>query len=466
MPTDHLPQPLSNHGHFYSAFILTSLLGSCSIAISLTYFLYPVDQEFQDVKSYLVTVYQSFGFLFTVCLMMLCLWFIIKYKEFVCKGLVLVTEKQMKNVHVQLTPNEPVFEQQGDHSHSSSFQIIAFGIGSILFLLTELIKDIFENNTDIMRLTTSSLSPACCMVFIIFLQKYHKVALKNCKCFHYCIGLMLAAEVCTWISITVKPLWDLTSENITDTMYNTSHHDHNDFETGLEVLQCFLQPVFVEFLSISTVCLFGLWKTMHHRLYDQQDSNNTPPINNNSNFKEDAEALLGCGASSSRSHNLESNIPVNTTSDNCNSDETLCGDLNDMASPSINTLPCDLHDGSGTSSETLLQCDHDLIKPRLQQKLDSDKYDKIQTLIIATLSSIIAICFVAPFTLLPPVPIFPVEPDTILKYDFIKTILYSCVGGIYFSTNVQNLLFSFCCHDVWTAEEKKTQRQKGTLISK
>ncbi len=368
--------------------------------------------------------------------MILCLWFIIQYKQLVCKGLVL--EGQVQNIHVQLIPNidESVSEQQVNHSHSSSFQIVAFGIGSILFLLTEPIKDAFKNNTDRIRLMTSSLSPPSCMVFIIFLHKYHKVVLKNCKWFHYCISLMLAAEVCTWISVTVKPLCDLTSENSTEITYNASHHNQIDFrfETGLELLQCFLQPIFVEFLSISTVCLFGLLKMMQYRLYDQQDSNNTPPIDNRS--EEDEEALLGHGASSGHSHSLENTMPVNnangytaTLSNDPNCDETMYA--GGMASPSINSLPCDL-DVNSTSSETLHQYDHDpsSSNSRLQQDLDTDTYENIQTIIIVTLSSIIAICFVAAFTLLPPVPIFPIKSHAILDYNFIKTILYFCVGGI------------------------------------
>ncbi|XP_072050116.1 uncharacterized protein [Amphiura filiformis] len=374
-------KPFRNHGNYYSAFILAFFLGSCGTAMALTLFAIPPEVELQSSKPYLNIVAQCFGSLYTLCLIILCLWFILRYKHLIHTGYIAIPVRRWKNAHVQLVlyTDENGVRNRAHHSHSSSFQIVAFGIGSILYLVSELVKVASEKHIDKIQIVQSTITLLCCLLFIIFLKNYHAVVLKNCKLFHYYIAVMLGAEVCIWVSVTMCPLWSLSgAKNAT---HNVSHHDHINFETGLEIVQSFLQPFFVEFLSISAACLLGLWNTMRHESkyqleYEPNDGNNAPA--------------------------------------------TTIGD--------------DLDDGDHLEdSDTLLHNDEDSLSSTnssVQQEPKTDKFEHRQTTIIIILSNFLAFLYVTSyavdhFDLLSPVPIIKQKNTPLrLLWDIINSTVF------------------------------------------
>ncbi len=298
-----MQRPVSNHGNSYTAFILAFFLPSCGIAISLALLSIPTDEDYHDFKSYLIIFSQSFGSLYTVCLIVLCLWFILRQKRLICSGLVSLPVRKWKNTSLRLILFTK--DEKGDHrvhsSHHSPFQIGAFGVGSILYFISELVEVLSETDIDKIQIMKSITSLICCVVFIIFLRKYHNVVLKNYNLFHYFIAVMLGAEVCIWVSLTVHPLWHVTPEsynhdNNTITLNSTSTHNNLqhtdlDFEVGLRTVQGFLQPLLAEFISIAGACLLHLWQTMRQETYYQVECN--PPRAQATNNDEEFEHVEG-----------------------------------------------------------------------------------------------------------------------------------------------------------------------------
>ena len=144
---------------------------------------------------------------------------------------------------------------------------------------------------------------ACIISFILFLCLYKDVSLKTCRLFQYSIALMIGAVAWTWIYITVQPLWVLFRDNSTSIIPNISDHGEPlkfNLETVTEIAESFLQPFFVEFLSISTGCLLCLWSRMRtdphqdhlsHTDYDQNSNLNIQTSEHNGYFR-DYGALL------------------------------------------------------------------------------------------------------------------------------------------------------------------------------
>ena len=77
-------------------------------------------------------------------------------------------------------------------------------------------------------------------------------------------------------------------------------------ELVLETIQSFLQPFFIEFLSISAACLLELWQTMrsdvrYHIEYKSELSN----IDAQSNSNQHTESRMLCEANDDDIHNYE-----------------------------------------------------------------------------------------------------------------------------------------------------------------
>ena len=127
----------------------------------------------------------------------------------------------------------------------------------------------------------------CIILAIIFLRRYEGVALKSCRFFQYSIALMIGADAWVWICITVKPLWTFSIHSTLNGSSNTSEYSDtatsfhlNSTNEIMEIVETFLQPFFVEFLSISAGCVINLWFTMTddprlHIEYEQQFNRET-----------------------------------------------------------------------------------------------------------------------------------------------------------------------------------------------
>ena len=203
-------------------------------------------------------------------LVFLSLWFILRYKQWVRKGIVTKPVRKWPHSQIQLVlyTDHNGKEKPVHGGHSSWLQIFAFGIGSVAYLVSVLIQVASETNLDGVQVAKSSISLACCIVFIMFLKLYNGVFLKNTRFFQYSIAVMIGANVCEWISITISPFREHSATNVNmsiisnSSIFMSDHTEGNNFELVFDTIHSFLHPFFVEFLSISAECLFELRKTM------------------------------------------------------------------------------------------------------------------------------------------------------------------------------------------------------------
>ena len=220
-----------------------------------------------QLEYYITSIAGILECIYTSVLTVIFLWFICKYKQFVSKGRIQLSQHRLLGGHLQITSfASSINEQRDQGNHSSSFQIILFGIGSVAYYVFYLVNAASEHPVDVIKVVNKGISLVCFLFFIIFLCLYKGASLKACRLFQYSIALMIGADVWAWIFITVKPLWTLFNENHTSLTPNNSSHSENqlilNFETVIEIIESFLQPFFVEFLTISAGCLLSLWFTM------------------------------------------------------------------------------------------------------------------------------------------------------------------------------------------------------------
>ena len=232
------------------------------------------------------------------------MWFIWKYKQLVNVGRVRLSQHRVSEGHLQMTPSNSQTHQE---SHSSSFQIVLFGVGSIAYIICYLVNVAATRPIDIMQTIGKSLSLTCFILFIIFLYLYKDASLKPSRIFQFSIALMIGAVAWTWIFITVRPLWIHVRDKSTSITPNISDHGNDDplklnFQTVFEITESFLHPFFVEFLGISAGCLLSLWFTMrtdqdppsHHLDYDQNSDLNmlNEELGRHNEYFQDYGALL------------------------------------------------------------------------------------------------------------------------------------------------------------------------------
>ena len=181
MATDDLYQPFSKHGTSYTSFILVFFLVSFGIAISCALISLPSAAEFQQCRDLLIITAHSFSCFYASCLTILILWFILRYKHWVCKGLVVLPIRRLPHLNVQLMlyedhdgNEEPVYG-----GHTAWLQIVLFGIGSIAYLISDLVKVASEITVDKVRVAKFVILFTCCFLFIGFMKLYNGVFLKN-----------------------------------------------------------------------------------------------------------------------------------------------------------------------------------------------------------------------------------------------------------------------------------------------
>ena len=274
MATNDTYQPFSKHGTSYTSFILVFFLVSFGITISCALIALPSTAEFHRCRDFLITTAHSFSCFYAASLAILILWFISRYKHWVYKGLVALPIRRLSHLNVQLMLYEDNNgnEEPVNGGHSSWLQIVLFGIGSIAYLVSDLVKVASEITVDKVRVAKFVILFTCCLLSIGFMKLYNGVFLKNTRLFHYSISVMIAAVVCEWISVTMSPLWGYSAKNatlITNSTISLSSHAEGNFGLVLDMIQSFLQPFFVEFLSISATCLIDLWQTMRKEIHYQ-----------------------------------------------------------------------------------------------------------------------------------------------------------------------------------------------------
>ena len=244
----------------YAASILIIILCSCALALSFAPVLIKPSMQHGQFKYSIISLTDAFGSLYGILFCILCLLLIRKQKYLVSVGAVTLLQHRIRN-----------FDSSVNHDHSddrgkkSSVQITLFGVGSFAYAICYILNVASRHRISIVRSTNNGILLGCIILIIVFLHRYNGAYLKGCHLFQYSIAFMIGAEAWAWIFITVKPLWTL-SVNISSLTPNVSgrvdNKLHPNFETVTEVIATFLQPFFVEFLSITVGCLLALWKTM------------------------------------------------------------------------------------------------------------------------------------------------------------------------------------------------------------
>ena len=226
-------------------------IGSCGIAVSFIPVLLSTSQTHCHLKDEIISACYYFEGVFALCLIAFCLWLIIKQKDLIQRG------------HVRFANNNHISRRR------SRIRIVVFGIGGTLFIICTVMnralqKQVFPSLNNCALLLSFS-------IYIVTIFKYDGASLKNKVIFHYSIALMIGANIWSWITIAVYPLYEAISNYSCNLSMNTSNEFHELGESSyvtvfyiFDILEGFLQPFLVEFLTISTGCLLTLWQTMRH----------------------------------------------------------------------------------------------------------------------------------------------------------------------------------------------------------
>ena len=235
-------------------------IGSCGIALSFVPVLLSTSQTHRHLKDEIINACYYFEGAFALCLMAFCLWLIVKQKDLIQRG------------HVQFSNDNHTSVQENTRSNSvrrSRIPIVVFGIGGTVCIICTVMnralqKQAFPSLNNCALLLSFS-------VYIVAIFKYDGASLKNKAIFHYAIAFMIGANIWSWITITVYPLYEAISSYSCNSSMNFSNEFYDSGENSFvtvfyvfDIIEGFLQPFLVEFLTISTGCLLTLWQTMRH----------------------------------------------------------------------------------------------------------------------------------------------------------------------------------------------------------
>ena len=244
----------------FTPLILTFYLGSCGVAVSIAILLFSSSTDFHMYRDHIIEAAYYWMTLYAIVLMFQCFWLSWKQAKLIVKGFVTF-------------PQELTDDQMNSRTHrfktkdSSSFQIKVFGIGNVCYLITHIVKTTTgdDHGPDTSQIVNNVSLLAFYITFIIFLRLYQGASLKSCKLFHYTIALLLGLQVSVWALVTIGPFWTIgrdVSINITNSPSYVSNCTA-PLKMVLRISESFLQPFYVEFLTISIGCLLQMWKTMN-----------------------------------------------------------------------------------------------------------------------------------------------------------------------------------------------------------
>ena len=143
-------EPVSKQGTAYNSFILVFFLISFVLAILLALCSLQNTDETYQFKCFLILIAQSVGGFYSLSLALLISWFILRYKQWIYRGYVAKPVRKWPHSNIQLVLyTEDNENKQPVHGgHSSWLQIFLFGIGSVSYLVSDLVKVASENNVD------------------------------------------------------------------------------------------------------------------------------------------------------------------------------------------------------------------------------------------------------------------------------------------------------------------------------
>ena len=152
-------------------------------------------------------------------------------------------------------------------------QISVFGIGGGVCLTCTFILKVYPSPHDIALAVYAIAMLISLAIQVIFFALYDGAILKNNAIFHYLIALMIADKVGVWVTFTLFALPEIlpgnTAINHTDILpkmiinvTDISPHENDWIVSTSLVLKLFLEPFYIEFLTVSITALFQLWNLM------------------------------------------------------------------------------------------------------------------------------------------------------------------------------------------------------------
>ena len=263
-------EPYSNHGHSYRATILAYAITGCGIACSVAPILM---NSMPELKSQMIHITQCITGIMTGLLSLIAIMFIWKHKSVTLEGSLVLPNSHHSYTNLNSSPLDqvdPNHNTQHRRGHLSSFQIVLFGAGSVVYCIIHLTRKTVDHSLNTGQFMKFGGLIICCILCTLFLRKYNGISIKSSGLLQYSLAVMIGGLALGWISITISALWGLSVDNSTISAWNvTTMVFDNDqqvpeftAELGIEMIECLLEPFFVEFLTISTGCVLQLWNTM------------------------------------------------------------------------------------------------------------------------------------------------------------------------------------------------------------
>ena len=260
--------------------MLVFLLGSAAVALAFAPVMISSSKNPSMVSTNARNVTQPVHVVCSISMSALCLYFVIKKNTWKSSGRVKFIERKPQRVNSSRSSYNSFNGQISNsvspqHQTIPFLQMVVFGVGACLWLTFSILNDIYTIGRSYEHVISSS-DKFIYMISIVFhmafLAKYAGAILPNSSLFHYSIALMIADKVWVWLTVTLSDLVHVSQQlsgnsslypihpignccNLTT--LNTS--SETMFFKVVDVCMIFLEPFFIEFLTISIGVLFNLW---------------------------------------------------------------------------------------------------------------------------------------------------------------------------------------------------------------
>ena len=238
------------------------LLGSFSVALAFVPVIVSQDPHQIEIRARQIS--QPVGAICLILVSASCLYFITQRKRWEDSGKVHFRQEQQgrNQDHGRNDNDEAVATFANTQQGIPMLQMIVFGIGASLFMLCSTIHTIMFEEKDTYRMWMTTLDEIFYLpsiaVQVIFFIKYDGAFLPNWSLFHYSIALMIADKIWVWLTVTLADIALVSSENIT----TQSDSFNSTFHYVIDSSLVFLQPFFMEFLTVAMGVLFRLWSNI------------------------------------------------------------------------------------------------------------------------------------------------------------------------------------------------------------
>ncbi len=212
----------------------------------------------------------------------------------------------------------------------SRYQIIIFAFGAILWLtftITSFVSSLDDfKYADFVSIIDTFVYLISIIIQAIFLIKYDCAILPNHWFFHYVIALMVVDKIWVWLEATFSGLSEIVSHVVVQIhcvrpanfTHSFTKNTESSFQEGLGITLVFLEPFFIEFLTISFGILITLWNSIGRDIEHRNDERNAE---RNFDIPYDDYAYV---VNAEESRQIQGNGEIDTiVSDQCNLLDTL-----------------------------------------------------------------------------------------------------------------------------------------------